>query len=815
MDIIGGQHLRQMWDDLADVYGHKTALICESSGGVVNRYSYLELNQEINRTANLFYTLGIRKGDKVALHLDNCPEFIFCWFGLAKIGAIMVPINARLLREESAWILQNSQACLLVTSAQFYPMYQQIQQEDATQLRHICLTDVALPADDGVSSFTQLKNQQPATLCYAPPLSTDDTAEILFTSGTTSRPKGVVITHYNLRFAGYYSAWQCALRDDDVYLTVMPAFHIDCQCTAAMAAFSAGATFVLVEKYSARAFWGQVQKYRATITECIPMMIRTLMVQPPSANDRQHRLREVMFYLNLSEQEKDAFCERFGVRLLTSYGMTETIVGIIGDRPGDKRRWPSIGRAGFCYEAEIRDDHNRPLPAGEIGEICIKGVPGKTIFKEYFLNPKATAKVLEADGWLHTGDTGYCDEEGFFYFVDRRCNMIKRGGENVSCVELENIIATHPKIQDIVVVGIKDSIRDEAIKAFVVLNEGETLSEEEFFRFCEQNMAKFKVPSYLEIRKDLPRNCSGKIIRKNLKKMKQQGTTLPANNHAIKQYAFFAGMLSSLKKQKWRKGMSESLHLTRNGSILEITLDRPKANAIDAKTSFEMGEVFLNFRDDPQLRVAIITGAGEKFFSAGWDLKAAAEGEAPDADFGPGGFAGLTEIFNLDKPVIAAVNGYAFGGGFELALAADFIVCADNASFALPEAKLGIVPDSGGVLRLPKILPPAIVNEMVMTGRRMGTEEALRWGIVNRVVSQAELMDNARELAQQLVNSAPLAIAALKEIYRTTSEMPVEEAYRYIRSGVLKHYPSVLHSEDAVEGPLAFAEKRDPVWKGR
>ncbi|MCE9792378.1 crotonobetainyl-CoA hydratase [Shewanella indica] len=261
--------------------------------------------------------------------------------------------------------------------------------------------------------------------------------------------------------------------------------------------------------------------------------------------------------------------------------------------------------------------------------------------------------------------------------------------------------------------------------------------------------------------------------------------------------------------------MNESLHIRRNGHILEITLDRPKANAIDAKTSFAMGEAFIAFRDDPELRVAIITGAGERFFSAGWDLKAAAEGEAPDADFGPGGFAGLTELFDLDKPVIAAVNGYAFGGGFELALAADMIVCSDNASFALPEAKLGIVPDSGGMLRLPKLIPPAIVNEMMMTGRRMDAQEALHWGIVNRVVDNSQLMETARELAQEITQSAPLAIAALKEVYRTTSEMPVEEAYRFIRSGQLKHYPSVLHSEDALEGPQAFAEKRDPVWKGK
>lgn len=257
------------------------------------------------------------------------------------------------------------------------------------------------------------------------------------------------------------------------------------------------------------------------------------------------------------------------------------------------------------------------------------------------------------------------------------------------------------------------------------------------------------------------------------------------------------------------------LHIKRNGYILEITLDRPKANAIDAKTSFAMGEAFIVFRDDPELRVAIITGAGERFFSAGWDLKAAADGEAPDADFGPGGFAGLTELFNLDKPVIAAVNGYAFGGGFELALAADMIICSRNASFSVPEAKLGIVPDSGGMLRLPKILPPAIAMEMMMTGRSMDAEEALRWGVVNAVVESEQLMPHARELAAQIAANAPLAVAAIKEIYRETSELPVEEGYRHARSGKLKHYPSVLHSEDALEGPTAFAEKREPVWKGR
>ena len=518
MDVIGKQNLRQMWDDLAQTYKNKTALIFESCEGNVRELSYSQMNQQINRTANLFLAHGIQKGDKVALHLDNCPEFFFCWFGLAKIGAIMVPVNARFRYEESAWIMENCQARMVVTRPDFADIYQRILDDNSTILEHVFLiSDTPLEPQDGISDFMHELAKHSPELTQLIEIDVGDTAEILFTSGTTSKPKGVVITHYNLRFAGYYSSWQCALRSDDVYLTVMPAFHIDCQCTASMAAFSVGATFVLLEKYSARRFWQQIVKYRATVTECIPMMMRTLLSQPIADNESNHQLREVLFYLNLSDEEKDQFIERFGVRLLTSYGMTETIVGLIGDRPGDKRRWPSIGRVGFCYQAQIRDKQNQPVATGVIGELCVKGERGKTLFKAYYNNPEATAKAYDSDDWLHTGDFAYQDDDGFFYFVDRSCNMIKRGGENVSCSEIENIIASHPAIVDVAVIGVADDIRDEAIKAFIVLEEGAILTEEEFFAFCEKQMAKFKVPSWVEVRQDLPRNCSGKVLKRHLK----------------------------------------------------------------------------------------------------------------------------------------------------------------------------------------------------------------------------------------------------------------------------------------------------------
>jgi len=256
------------------------------------------------------------------------------------------------------------------------------------------------------------------------------------------------------------------------------------------------------------------------------------------------------------------------------------------------------------------------------------------------------------------------------------------------------------------------------------------------------------------------------------------------------------------------------LHVTRHGAVLEVVLDRPKANAIDLETSRQMGEVFTDFRDDDDLRVAIITGAGDKFFCPGWDLKAAAGGDAVDGDYGKGGFGGLQELRDLNKPVIAAVNGIACGGGLELALSADIILAADHATFALPEIRSGTVADAASI-KLPKRIPYHIAMEMLLTGRWFDAEEAARWGLINRIVPAAGLMEEARTLAAQLADGPPLVFAAIKEIVREAEDMKFQDAMNRITKSQFATVERLYRSEDQLEGPRAFAEKRDPVWKGR
>jgi len=258
--------------------------------------------------------------------------------------------------------------------------------------------------------------------------------------------------------------------------------------------------------------------------------------------------------------------------------------------------------------------------------------------------------------------------------------------------------------------------------------------------------------------------------------------------------------------------MSEGIHLKREGAILEIRLDRPKANSINLATSRALNDIVGQFRDDPALRIAILTGTGDKFFSAGWDLKAAAAGEESDADWGPGGFGGLNHPRNLNKPIIAAINGIACGGGFELMLGTDIIVAEEHATFALPEINVAVLADAG-TIKLRRRIPYHVAVEFLLTGRWMDAAEAKHWGLVNHVVPKGMALAKAYEIARKLAAGPPLLFPAIKQLLRH-SEM-VEERAAFELHDSLDAVQRVLRSEDLKEGARAFSEKREPRWNGR
>lgn len=535
-DIVGNETLRDLWQSVVERKGRRHFLTFQNRVGDVFEYTYAAFDEDVNRIANVFLDLGIEKGDHVALHLHSSPEFLMCLFGLAKIGAVAVPINEQYLADEAEYILENSDAICVVVEPLFYETYQELlarghyfpkgvvvaRAGTESPRSNIDFSSIYTPlgtveeGQQGIYDFWMMRCEQSAILRDSCELASDDPVQIIYTSGTTSRPKGVVLTHANMVFSGLYGDWEVSLRGSDRVLTSMPACHSNFQLAALMPVITAGASLIIVEKYSATRFMKQIRHYKATVIQCVAMMLRTLLLQPIDPEEKNHCVREVLYFIPITDAEKEEFEQRFNMRIMNTYGSTESIGWAITDPPVGARNWPSVGRAGLGYKARICDMNDNELPPGEVGEIQIKGERGRSVMLEYYNNPEATENTFSVDGWLKTGDQGYQDDNGWFYFVDRKVNMVKRSGENISTTELEEILEQHLAIAEAAVIGVPDPIRDQAIKAFVRFAPGESMTLAEVEQYCKDHMASFKVPTFYEVVEDFPRTCSMKIEKKLL-----------------------------------------------------------------------------------------------------------------------------------------------------------------------------------------------------------------------------------------------------------------------------------------------------------
>jgi carnitine-CoA ligase len=363
-------------------------------------------------------------------------------------------------------------------------------------------------------SWDELWTAEPSTF-RSKDFSSLETAEVLFTSGSTAQPKGVELTHANLLWAGEHVAKCTRLSPADRNLTALPLFHVNAQSTV-LSTLTVGATLVLLEGYSATRYWSQVRAHQATAIHLISALLRTLLAQPPQKSDSDNQVRWVSYSLNCTDEEKATFEERFDVQLSNGYGLTEACVCVSLAPLDGPRRWPSIGVPAFGRTVRIVDEDGHDVPRGKWGEIIVHGFPGRTIFKGYYKDPAATSTAV-VDGWLRTGDQGWMDEAGYLYFFDRIKDVIKRGGENISASEVERTLGQHPGVLECAVIGVRDPIKDEAVKAFVVARPGAELTEADVIAFCAERLARFKVPQIVEIRAELPKTPLGKIAKKLLR----------------------------------------------------------------------------------------------------------------------------------------------------------------------------------------------------------------------------------------------------------------------------------------------------------
>ncbi|HYP30089.1 MAG TPA: long-chain-fatty-acid--CoA ligase [Blastocatellia bacterium] len=512
------KNIGELLESQARRYVGKEFLVSAHDGGGL---SYREFDREVDLAAALLLRLGVTKGSVVSLFLPNCAEYLIFYFACFRTGAWAGPVNALLKPHEVEFIVNDSQASVVVTQTDLYPVVEAAR-ASMPSVGAVVLIDgagagpVDDPGDETVVRYTRARGEAaPPPRLAGADVSRDDEAVIIYTSGTTGKPKGVLLTHGNLLSNARQIAEWLSLGEGDRSLMVMPLFHVNALMTTGLAALQAGGSIVLARRFSASRHWDIISEHGVTYFGSVATMLSLLNQTYPGGVPEGLDVSRLRFALCGSApvpvEVIKTFESLFHCPVVEGYGLSESTCRSTFNPPDERRRAGSVGLP-IGNEVKVFDDDDRELGPREVGEIVLRG---PNVMKGYFRNEPATREAFRS-GWFHTGDLGYADEDGFFYVVDRKSDMIIRGGENIYPREIDEVLYQHPKVKDAATVGVADPLYGEEVKSYVVLRPGERATEEELLDFCRERLADFKCPRSVEFLEEIPKGPTGKLLKRML-----------------------------------------------------------------------------------------------------------------------------------------------------------------------------------------------------------------------------------------------------------------------------------------------------------
>lgn len=502
-DPQDSQNLRDLLERRAAATPGQAFLFSEADS---RSFTYAEFDAAVNATARLLLSHGVGKGDVVSLLMANSAEYIVAYYACWKLGALAGPVNSLLKAEELAYVISNSEAKALLAHTEFLPALESIRNE-LPELRVIVnFDDVSLATRDFKDEGDMLPGSAPAS---------EDEAIIIYTSGTTGKPKGCLLTHRNvIANARQISEW-LGFSERDRLLTIMPLFHMNAVSVTTMSALYAGGATVVSPKFSASRFWNIISDYEITSFGSVATMLSILLNNYPEGVPAGLHTKQLRFAMcgsaPVPAETLKRFEDTFGCLVIEGYGLSESTCRSSFNPPDKRRRAGSCGKP-IGNEMKVFDDENQEVPDGELGEIVLRG---ENILKGYYKNPESTAQAFRG-GWFHTGDIGYRDADGFFYIVDRKSDMIIRGGENIYPREIDEVLYRHPAVAAAATIGVPDPLYGEEVVAFVVPKDGAEVTADEIIDFCRQHLADYKCPKSVRVVADIPKGPTGKLLKREL-----------------------------------------------------------------------------------------------------------------------------------------------------------------------------------------------------------------------------------------------------------------------------------------------------------